>query len=343
MERRFLVEGRLVRPFSLAAKVCCRGCSSPLERRMVDFGVDKSFAKASGKLEEHYGITMPESRVRTVTQKHAHEIREREDLRTQIPEYEGVGQLIAEIDGTMIPIVDTDDETETGDVDRRKTRKTRYAEARLAMAYEDGSVSPVFGATMDDAQEAGDRLAHCAVCAGVGLSTAVHCVGDGAAWIANQVDRIFGLHGTYLIDFYHLCEYVEAASKSCGGDNPPDWTEEQKRLLKENEVERVLANLEPHIEPKSLSDENAPVRRCHRYITNRPGQFNYKDAIASDLPIGSGQIESAHRYVIHERLDIAGAWWKEDNANDMLALRALRQNGYWEDYWKRPEIIQTIF
>ena len=81
---------------------------------MTDFGADQSFAKASDKLEEHYGITIPESRVRTVTQKHAHEIREGEDLRTQIPEYEGVGRLIAEMDGTMIPIVDTADERKPG-------------------------------------------------------------------------------------------------------------------------------------------------------------------------------------------------------------------------------------
>lgn len=310
---------------------------------MVDFGADQSFAKASGKLEEHYGITIPESRVRTVTQKHAHEIREGEDLQTQIPEYEGVGRLIAETDGTMIPIVDTADETEAGGVDRRKTRKTRYAEARLAMAYEDGSLSPVFGATMGDPDEAGDRLAHCAVCAGVGLSTEVHCVGDGAAWIANQVDRVFGLQATYLVDFYHLCEYVEAASKSCGKDDPSAWAKQQKSRLRENESEMVLAALEPYIEPKTVPDENAPVRRCHRYINNRPGQFDYKGAMASGLPIGSGQIESAHRYVIHERLDIAGAWWKEDNADDMLALRAIRQNGYWADYWRQRETVETNF
>ena len=105
----------------------------------------------------------------------------------------------------------------------------------------------------------------------------------------------------------------------------------------------VLAALKPHIEPKTVPDENAPVRRCHRYIANRPGQFNYKDAIESGLPIGSGQIESAHRYVIHERLDIAGAWWKEDNADAMLSLRTLRQNGYWDEYWKSQKTGKTIF
>jgi hypothetical protein len=34
----------------------------------------------------------------------------------------------------------------------------------------------------------------------------VHCVGDGARWIANQVEEKFGSNGTYLIDFYHLCQ-----------------------------------------------------------------------------------------------------------------------------------------
>ena len=51
------------------------------------------------------------------------------------------------------------------------------------------------------------------------------------------------------------------------------------------------------------------------------------------LPIGSGEIESAHRYVIQIRLKIAGAWWKIENAEKMLALRVMRANGDWEKYW----------
>jgi len=51
------------------------------------------------------------------------------------------------------------------------------------------------------------------------------------------------------------------------------------------------------------------------------------------LPIGSGEIESAHRYIIQERLKITGAWWKEENAADMLALRINRANRNWESYW----------
>ena len=55
--------------------------------------------------------------------------------------------------------------------------------------------------------------------------------------------------------------------------------------------------------------------------------------MAAGLPIGSGEIESAHRYVIQIRLKIAGAWWKIENLDKMLALRVLRANGGWGDYW----------
>ena len=70
---------------------------------------------------------------------------------------------------------------------------------------------------------------------------------------------------------------------------------------------------------------------------NRPGQSDYKEAEEKGLPIGSGEIESAHRYIVQKRLKISGAWRKENNAENMLSLRVLRANGGWESYWKKAE------
>ena len=123
--------------------------------------------------------------------------------------------------------------------------------------------------------EAGDQLKHCALQAGMGKNTTVHCVGDGAPWIADQVERVFGAQGGFLVDFYHLCEYVGAAAKSCAPAAPEPWFETQKQRLKEGQVDEVLAALSPHQEPAATPEANAPVRRCYRYITNRPGQFDY--------------------------------------------------------------------
>ena len=64
--------------------------------------------------------------------------------------------------------------------------------------------------------------------------------------------------------------------------------------------------------------------------------MDYKGALAAGLPIGSGEIESAHGshgYVFQKRLKISGAWWKMENLKKVIALRALRANGDWEEYW----------
>src|SRR2546429_2622324 len=75
------------------------------------------------------------------------------------------------------------------------------------------------------------------------------------------------------------------------------------------------------------------VRACFRYISNRTQFLDYKGALAAGLPIGSGEVESAHGYVFQKRLKISGAWWKMENLKKVIALRVLRANGDWEECW----------
>lgn len=109
--------------------------------------------------------------------------------------------------------------------------------------------------------------------------------------------------------------------------------EQQKDSLKKSRPDQVLMALKPYLEPINIADENAPVRACYRYIENRPGQFSYKEALENELPIGSGEVESEHRYISQKRLKLAGAWWKDNNAANMLSLRVLRANNNWDSYW----------
>ncbi|MBC6479135.1 MAG: hypothetical protein GDA56_16585 [Hormoscilla sp. GM7CHS1pb] len=154
-----------------------------------------------------------------------------------------------------------------------------------------------------------------------------------ASWIVNQVMRLFGERASYLIDFYHLCEYLAAAAPRGNEQQQKKWLKQQKQALKKNQVFQVLNDLSNRLEPEHLADKFAPVRVGVRYIKNRLEYMNYKAAIDADLPIGSGKIESAHRYVIQERLKLAGSWWTVENADNMLALRILRVNNDWQSYW----------
>jgi hypothetical protein len=283
---------------------------------------------------EHYGISVPVSSSRVITEKHAEKIFNSEEIEIDIPEKHGVDVLIEEVDGCMIPIVQFAEQAEEGQiVDRRTTREVDWKEARLCFARPKDTVTPIFGATLGKPEDAGKQMAHCAIRAGLGSDTKVHGVGDGAPWIADQMNMIFGLQGTYLIDFYHLCEYLAAAGNTCAPDAKESWLEQQKALMKANRSSDVLENLKVHLEAKTVPDKNAPVRVCYRYISNREGQFDYQAALEAGLPIGSGEIESAHRYVIQDRLKRPGAWWKVENAANMLALRVLRANNGWDLYW----------
>ena len=300
----------------------------PLQRVIADFGADHAFGQVPTKLQEHYSIQVPVSTIRKITELHGQQMHEQRQA-SSLPIDLGCPQQIAEIDGCMLPVITLRND----EGDKRKKKVLHWKEARLALVHEQGSVTPQFDATFaKSVDDAGQALLNCAVSAGLGTNTQIHGVGDGASWIEKQMKEKFGTQGSYLIDFYHVCEYLAKASHTCAA-NDNDWMEAQKKRLKENEYALVIENLGCHLEPDDIDNEKAPVRACHRYLINRTDQLDYKGAIEKGLPVGSGEIESAHRYVIQKRLKLSGAWWKEENIERMLALRVIRANEEWNAYW----------
>jgi Uncharacterised protein family (UPF0236) len=323
-----------MRPFCESAEVACRGYSEGLQRALTDFGAEKAFARAAVRVKEHYGMEVPVSAVREITEEHGAQMLAQEQQKSDWPDRPGVPVLIVEMDGSMLPVVEVA-EPRPGEAapDLRKTRRVSWKEARLALAREPGSVTPVVGATLGSVEEAGERLAVCARQAGAGNQTKFHGVGDAAAWIIEQMEVQFGAQAKYTVDLYHLCDYLSAAGERIAGTDKAEWMKEKKDGLKENRWKEVLEALRPFLEPANLPDAEAPVRVCFRYLSNHSDFLDYKGALAAGLPTGSGEIESAHRYVFQSRLKIAGAWWKMENLKKMVALRVLRTNGGWEDYW----------
>jgi hypothetical protein len=320
--------GAQVRPFCEQAKISTREYSLPLQRALTDFGADHSFVEATKKVREHYGVELPASSVRARTLAHAKNSGAVEHEAPKRP----VKTLITEMDGTMLPIV----ETQTGPgLDGRKGKELSWREARLCLARPLEVVDGVYGATFATAQIAGVLWRQVAEAAGLGPQTRVYGLGDGATWIVNAFQEQFGTgkdsRATYMVDFHHVSDYLAAAAQVVAPQRNKDWLHEQQQLLLQNKVSEVLRNLEPHVEPEQ--QEEAPVRSAHGYINERQEYMDYAGAQAAGLPIGSGEVEGGHRHVLQKRLKIAGAWWLERNAEWMLQLRTVRANGDWEKYW----------
>ncbi len=73
--------------------------------------------------------------------------------------------------------------------------------------------------------------------------------------------------------------------------------------------------MERHPRSKSLK------RDCH-YFRRHCRRFAYTWARRLSLPVGSGPMESAIRYVNNFRLKGPGIFWHEETAEAMLMIRA---------------------
>ncbi|CDH44236.1 conserved hypothetical protein [Candidatus Contendobacter odensis Run_B_J11] len=319
------------RPFSAVAGVSCRGSSLPLQRVMTDFGADDAFGRVPAKLKEHYGIEMPVSTIQRTTEHHAHCRYDQEAAREIGPGAAAAGVIfIGELDGSMVPVVEPSPDAE----DKRQGQVLSWKEVRLNLVHPQGSVTPMFGGHFaGGVEESGRQGWRCAAKAGFGPGSPLHAVGDGAPWIANPVDLQVGTQGTYWVDFFHLCESLGEASKVCAANDPQAWLDVQKDRLKTHQSAAVLDALASLVG----ADSDDPVTACDRYLRNRWDQLDSQGALQQGLPIRSGEIESAHRYIIQERLKLPGAWWSPEHIETMLALRLNRANREWETYWQGVE------
>lgn len=303
-----------------------RGTSRRLQRALVDFGAEESFARAAVRVREHYGVEVATGRLRRHTLAHGARL----SAVAPPPPKTTAAVLVTQLDGSLIPIVEPG---VTGG-DRRQGKHLHWREARLCLARESRAVTARYGATLGSVGVAGELWRQTAHAAGLGSHTHVHGVGDGAEWITTQFGEQFGPQGSYLLDFWHVSEYLGAAAQAIAPRRAEAWRRRQQGRLLKNQVAAVLRALGPHLEPERQTD--APVRAAHRYLSGRRDQLDYAGAREAGLPIGSGEIESGHRHVIQQRLKRAGSWWREPNAEAMLGLRVARANQQWDIYWNSP-------
>lgn len=326
LEEQVLREGRRgtrVRPFCLKAQVRPGGYSRALQRALTDFGAEQSFERAAIRVREHYGLDINASAVRRITYQHARKIQKVKPS----PPTRAAKTLITQIDGSMIPLVNPGQKG-----DRRKGKSLLWSEVRLCCARAEDQVSRIYGATLGTLETVSALWQQTAQCCGLDEKTFVHGIGDGAPWIVEKFRDNFGFQGKYLIDFYHVSEYLAAAAlKIAGPQKAERWLKKQKARLMTGQAGKILRSLEAYRESPQAVE--TPVADASRYIGQRLEHLHYAQARQANLPIGSGEIESAHRHVIQQRLKLAGAWWKQNNAQAMLGLRVARANHCWNAYW----------
>ena len=274
-------------------------------------------------MKEHHGIDINVSAVRNITEKH--DRRAYELLAKETPADRKSKQMILEMDGEMVPLVEYRDSE-----DKRKTKTNRWGELRVSAVQNHNEINWKYASSFKSADELGDRTKIVMESLGFDEKTLVHGVGDGAQWIYEQGEKIAGSNFSYTIDQPHLCEYFANAVMALQED-----TKEEVRRLKELADEGKIQNV---VEELKVRQKEYPSHKgledCLRYIKNRPGQFEYNKIREKNLPVGSGKVESTHRSLMQKRLKKPGTWWLKDNADKMADLRTLRGNEKWHLLWQ---------
>jgi hypothetical protein len=156
--------------------------------------------------------------------------------------------------------------------------------------------------------------------------------------VTKDAAKKLGVDVTIVVDLMHVLEYLWRAAhafRAHGSVEAETWVQQRLMwLLQGRPAGKVATAMRQSARVAKLSDsEMATVNDTADYLQDYARYMPYGDAIAQGLPIATGVIEGACRYLVKDRMDRGGARWTLDGAEAVLRLRALRASGDFDAYW----------
>lgn len=339
------------RPVKNQLGISFGGRSPALEEALVSLGISQSYSQAAKQFEQHYGWNIDRYRVRRTVVKIAPQAEEYVSQRLERSSFEynkpldvrpGVDNILVELDGSHVRTgifqsAQTEQLTKKRQLPK-KERTTEWREVRVGLARPlQNKEKRTFVALMSKYPEVVNQLVSAAIDQGMSLLSNVYAVGDGAQGLCSELEKQF-LNLQFILDRCHLKQHLYETAEALGveGSQKQNLVNEELSLIDAGKVQQLLTNFKECLErsdPK-LTKGKERLSRLYKYLQRFYDCINYNQFISDGLPIGSGEIESAHRYIPQKRLKIPGATWHPDNINPMLGLLILQVNNWWSDFWQ---------
>ena len=331
-----------------------------VQEAAVDLASDESCAKAVAKLARHHpGVEM--GRTTALRFLHTHGRRARAFIDTKLaaaraliaqPDCQQAShsdELEVEYDGGMIPVatlepieVPPGEEPELTPVrGLPKRRKVcRFEEVKAGLVQKPGEVDRLYSLRPTGGLEpAFDDLLGLAVLKGWTEDTQVRGIADGARYIRTRMGEAFHASAfQFILDRPHCKEHLSnagAALERQGGGAAQEWAQQAITRLENGQVHEVVAELRAAWEASGEDEESRDddLRVEANYFEHNADSVAYADYREQGWSTASSEVESCHNSIVQPRMKIGGAWWHPDGVDDVLALRMLRANGWWDTYW----------
>jgi hypothetical protein len=321
-------------------------------------GVEGAYGKGLQVVVRLLGLNMPELALETSVAEHSQTVKAYYDKKAAFPSTEEGPILVAQADGKGVPLVrrELDLKVRRGKGDKKTQKKEAIATAvytidpylrtpqevlnALFKKGEPSAERPVprhkqIFASLKGKEQALKRLATWVqrregahICQRVALT-------DGAEPL--QRHMLVCLPGFPLVlDIIHAVEYLWKAGTALYGETDPyrtEWVEAQTLQLLSSHTEQVIQLLED--KANSLVHNSQSARSLcgvANYFRRNLPYMDYAEYLRRGWPIATGVIEGTCRHLVKDRMELSGMRWTIAGAGALLALRAVNENGDWEDF-----------
>jgi len=133
-----------------------------------------------------------------------------------------------------------------------------------------------------------------------------------------------------IIDIIHVSEYVWDTATALFGEKSiirTSWVREMLEDLLDSKTDLVIRDLERIRDKTTLTEtQRKQVIKTITYFSNNGHNMDYKNFIKKGYPVSSALVESACGHLVKERMEGSGMRWSSEGAQNILDLRAVKQN-----------------
>lgn len=216
------------------------------------------------------------------------------------------------------------------------SHQVNWHEVKLAAGFDPRDLRPPFYvAGREEADAFGKRLWSQLEQRGLDERSFRLLLGDGAPWIWNLAETYFP-EVPQLLDFYHAAAHLHATAEALWPEKAmaQRWWQQRLEQLRAGQEANFFAALQWLAKRHPSVDWEVSPQRLLKYFQDNRARLPYSWALRRHLPIGSGQVESAARHIVQQRLKQSGMRWSDPGAQAILNLRTLHRNGDFEQYWE---------
>jgi len=334
-------------------------------------GVAEAYSKGLRVVGRLLGLNLSELALETSVTEHSQSVKAYYDQKVPFPSAEEGPILVAQADGKGVPMVrrETNSKVRRGKGDKKTEKKEAIATAVYTIDPYPRTPQEVLDALFKKGEPAAERPApqHKQIFASLkGKEQAIKRL---AKWVQERegqhvCQRVALTDGAeplqrqmltrlpefrLVLDIIHAMGYLWKAGTALYGETDPyraEWVEAQALQLLSSHTDQVIQLLEGKADELAQSSQAAKtLRGVTGYFRRNQPYMDYAEYLRRGWPIGTGVIEGTCRHLVKDRMELSGMLWTIAGAGDLLALRAVNENGDWEDFhtFRRAQRHQELY